>query len=99
MQTLVDSTLGKLMENQMLPLPGGATVMVTLTVTASHSSTSVVTWTSSTTNNVKIVASDVVTGKCRPPRPTASPSLNNDACAKAPRSKRNPAAQWLLLLG
>lgn len=83
-QTLVDSTLGKLMENQVLPLPGGSTIMVTRTVTASHSSTSIVTWTSSTTNNVKIVASDVVTVQVPASiKLTASPSLDNDACDKS----------------
>lgn len=89
-QTLVDSTLGKLMENQLLPLPGGSTVMVTRTVTASHSSTSVVTWTSSTTNNVKIVASDVVTVQVPASiKLTASPSLTNDACDKSTSLKVN----------
>lgn len=84
MQTLVDSTLGKLLDNQLLPLPGGATVMVTRTVTASHSSTSVVTWTSSTTNNIKIVASDVVTVQVPASiKLSAGASLNNDACDKS----------------
>ena len=89
-QTLVDSTLGKLMDNQRLPLPGGATVMVTRTVSASHSSTSVVTWTSSTTNNVKIMASDAVTVQVPASiKLTASPSLNSDACNKGATLKVN----------
>lgn len=80
-QTLVDSTLGRLLDKQMLPLPAGAALTVSRTVTASHSSTSMVTWTSNTENNVQIIASDVVTVQVPASiRLTASASLTSDAC-------------------
>jgi hypothetical protein len=83
-QTLVDSTLGRLLDKQPLPLPAGAALTVSRTVTASHSSTSVVTWTSSTENNVQVIASDVITVQVPASiRLTASASLNPDACNKA----------------
>lgn len=83
-QTLVDSNLGRLLDKQPLPLPAGGTLTVSRTVMASHSSTSVVTWTSSTENNVQIVASDAVTVQVPASiRLTASGSLDPDACNKA----------------
>ncbi|MCE7982041.1 MAG: hypothetical protein DYG89_12665 [Caldilinea sp. CFX5] len=83
-QTLVDSTLGRLLDKQPLPLPAGAALTVSRTVTASHSSTSVVTWTSSTENNVQVIASDAITVQVPASiRLTASASLNADACNKA----------------
>jgi len=83
-QTLIDSTLGRLIDKQPLPLPAGAAMTVSRTVTASHSSTSVVTWTSSTENNVQVFASDAVTVQVPASiRLIASASLNPDACNKA----------------
>lgn len=83
-QTLVDSTLGRLLDKQPLPLPAGAALTVSRTVTASHSSTSVVTWTSSTENDVQVIASDAITVQVPASiRLTASASLNADACNKA----------------
>lgn len=91
-QTLVDSNLGRLIDNKALPLPAGSTVTVSRTVTASHSSTSVVTWTSSTENNVQIIASDLITVQVPASiRLTASASLNPDACNKATALQVNTA--------
>jgi hypothetical protein len=83
-QTLVDSSLGKLMDNQLIPLPAGGALIVSRTVTASHSSTSIVTWTSSTENNVKVTASDAVTVQVPASiQLTASANSSSDACNKA----------------
>jgi len=84
LQTLVDSTIGTLLENQALPLPAGALLTITYAVTAMQSSTSVVTWTSTTTNHVKVMTSDILTVQVpASTQLTASASLTNDACNKS----------------
>lgn len=83
-QTLVDSNLGRLIDKQALPLPAGGALTVSRTVTASHSSISVVTWTSSTENNVQVIASDAITVQVPASiRLSATASLTSDACNKA----------------
>lgn len=84
LQTLVDSTIGTLLENQALPLPAGALLTITYAVIAVQSSTSVVTWTSATTNHVKVMTSDLMTVQVPASiQLTASASLTNDACNKS----------------
>ncbi|MEZ4726425.1 MAG: hypothetical protein R3E79_04755 [Caldilineaceae bacterium] len=61
LNSLVDSVLGPLVENLQQPLPPGSILTFTHTETAIQSKTSVITWTSTTDNYIKIAASDVVT--------------------------------------
>lgn len=60
-QTVIDSKLGTLADNLRHPLPPGGTFTITQTVAAIHSTTSVVTWTSTTEEGVQVSASDIVT--------------------------------------
>lgn len=84
LHTLVDSKLGTLMENQVLSLPAGGVITVTRTVTAVHSNTSIVTWTSTAENNMKLTASDIVSVQVPASfQLTVSASLTSDACNKS----------------
>lgn len=58
--TLVDSNFGPLAEEMPYPLPPGNSLTLTHTDTAIHSSTSAITWTATTANNINIRASDGV---------------------------------------
>lgn len=91
LHTLVDSVLGPLVENLAYPLPADSILTLTRTETAVESKSSVITWTSTTQNDVQIKMSDTVTVQVPASiQLSASVSLTADACSGAPSITVSP---------
>lgn len=82
LNSLVDSILGPLVENLQQPLPPGSILTFTHTENAIQSKTSIITWTITTDNHIRIAASDVVTVQVPASiQLSAKASQTGDACS------------------